>query len=115
MFILGTVEGLPILTMITGPGGTLIVLTLLVYGIYSISNRHFIPMAKEYIEKQGELVKELMQEHKEDRTAFFDSIKILAQRQDKLEIEFKEVKSKLEIEFKEVKDNIVDIKQSAIN
>ena len=59
---------------LTGPGGALIVFTAMFYGFYLVLTKHFIPIAKQYVESLESRWREQMNEHIEDRDAYKTSI-----------------------------------------
>jgi hypothetical protein len=68
-----------------GPFGAVAVLLLVLIGLYKLTVSHGLPVAIKYVENQQSNMKEILEEHKEDRKVFTSSIQILAKRQDKLE------------------------------
>jgi len=77
------IEGL--LAAAIGPFGAVAVLLLVLIGLYKLTVSHGLPVAIKYVENQQANMKEILEEHKEDRKVFTSSIQILAKRQDKLE------------------------------
>jgi F0F1-type ATP synthase membrane subunit b/b' len=69
------------------------VLLLILIGIYKLTSTHAVPMAIKYIDNQQANIKEILDEHREDRKVFTSSIQILAKRQDKIEDTVEEIKT----------------------
>lgn len=76
-----------------GPYGAVCVLLLILVGIYRFVTNHAVPIAKTYVEGQQQGLKDILQEHKEDRKVFQESISTLAKRQDKLEDDVDDIKT----------------------
>ena len=86
-------ELLPIIQAATGPAGAIVVLLLVLIGLYKLSVSHALPVAIKYVENQQSNMKEILNEHKEDRKIFSSSIQILAKRQDKIENTVEEIQT----------------------
>ena len=85
------IEGL--LAAAIGPFGAVAVLLLVLIGLYKLTVSHGLPVAIKYVENQQSNMKEILEEHKEDRKVFTSSIQILAKRQDKLEDAVDDIKT----------------------
>jgi hypothetical protein len=85
------IEGL--LAAAIGPFGAVAVLLLVLIGLYKLTVSHGLPVAIKYVDNQQSNMKEILEEHKEDRKVFTSSIQILAKRQDKLEDAVEDIKT----------------------
>jgi hypothetical protein len=85
------IEGL--LAAAIGPFGAVAVLLLVLIGLYKLTVSHGLPVAIKYVDNQQSNMKEILEEHKEDRKVFTSSIQILAKRQDKLEDAVDDIKT----------------------
>lgn len=77
----------------TGPMGAVCVLLLILIGIYKLVSTHAVPLAVKYVDNQQSNMKEILDEHREDRKVFTSSIQILAKRQDKIEDTVEDIKT----------------------
>lgn len=89
-----------IIAALMGPAGALILAVLILYGLYKLTIEHLLPIVKQWFEDNQQNIKDLMQEHKEDREAFQASIESLLER-------FKSH----EDDIKDIKEDIGDIKK----
>ena len=85
------IEGL--LAAAIGPFGAVAVLLLVLIGLYKLTVSHGLPVAIKYVDNQQSNMKEILEEHREDRKVFTSSIQILAKRQDKLEDAVDDIKT----------------------
>ena len=74
-----------LLQSLTGPGGALVVFSLLFYGSYLIMTKHLIAIAKQYVESLESRWREQMEEHTQDRNAYKTSIRRIDRRFDTVE------------------------------
>ena len=58
---------LEILTLVAGPAGGFVALFLILWGLYKISEKHLIPTVKEFLTK-------IVDEHREDRITYQETI-----------------------------------------
>ena len=77
---------------LTGPAGALILACGMLYGIYRIGDRHAVPMAKQWLDDNRTTIRELMEEHREDRELFRTSIDGIVARFQVHEGELKEIR-----------------------
>lgn len=85
------IEGL--LSAAVGPFGAVAVLLLVLIGLYKIVTVHGLPVAIKYVDNQQANMKEILDEHREDRKVFTSSIQILAKRQDRIENTVEEIQT----------------------
>ena len=77
----------------TGPVSAVCVLLLILIGVFKLVSTHAIPLAVKYVDNQQSNMKEILDEHREDRKVFSSSIQILAKRQDRIENTVEEIQT----------------------
>lgn len=77
----------------TGPVAAVCVLLLILIGIFKLVSNHAVPLAVKYVDNQQSNMKEILDEHREDRKVFSSSIQILAKRQDRIENTVEEIQT----------------------
>jgi hypothetical protein len=87
-----------IMEMVLGPFGALAVLCVVIYGIYSLGVKHLLPMLSSAVDRHLDQVDRMLEEHKEDREIFKQTIEKIVDRLDKVEDDVAYIKGKIENE-----------------
>ena len=87
-----------ILEMVLGPFGALVVLCVVIYGIYSLGVKHLLPMLSSAVDRHLDQVDRMLEEHKEDREIFKQTIEKIVDRLDKVEDDVAYIKGRMENE-----------------
>jgi len=87
-----------ILEMVLGPFGALVVLCVVIYGIYSLGVKHLLPMLSSAVDRHLDQVDRMLNEHREDREIFKQTIEKIVDRLDKVEDDVAYIKGKIENE-----------------
>ena len=84
--------------MVLGPFGALVVLCVVIYGIYSLGVKHLLPMLSSAVDRHLDQVDRMLNEHREDREIFKQTIEKIVDRLDKVEDDVAYIKGRIENE-----------------
>ena len=87
-----------ILQMALGPFGALVVLCVVIYGIYSVGTKHLLPIVQGAVDRHLDQVDRMLEEHREDREIFKQTIEKIVDRLDKVEDDVAYIKGRMENE-----------------
>jgi hypothetical protein len=87
-------EGL--IEMVLGPFGALVVLCVVIYGFYSMGVKHLLPLLQGAVDRHLDQVDRMLEEHKEDREIFKQTIEKIVDRLDKVEDDVAYIKGRIE-------------------
>ncbi len=85
-----------------GPAGSVVILLVVLGAIWKIVTAYLFPLLSEYISNQQQNFKEILNEHREDRKVFAQTIQSLMERQDKMEDDIHVIKT----DIRQIKDRV---------
>jgi hypothetical protein len=87
-----------ILELALGPFGALVTLCVVIYGIYSLGTKHLLPILQGAVDRHLDQVDRMLEEHREDREIFKQTIEKIVDRLDKVEDDVAYIKGRIENE-----------------
>lgn len=91
-----------LISLAIGPAGSVVVLLVVLGAIWKIATSYLFPLLREYISNQQQNFKEILNEHREDRKVFAQTIQSLMERQDKMEDDIHVIKT----DIRQIKDRV---------
>lgn len=85
-----------ILGLVTGPFGAFAVLLGVLIVSYNLVVKHLLPLAKHFIDNHLRQIDQLLEEHKQDRQVYKESIEKIINRLDKVEDDVAYIKGRIE-------------------
>ena len=85
-----------ILGLVTGPFGAFAVLLGVIWVSYNMVVKHLLPLAKHFIDNHLRQIDQLLEEHREDRRIYKESITKIIDRLDKVEDDVAYIKGSLD-------------------
>lgn len=84
------------LQLILGPFGALATMAVVLYGIYSLVVKHLLPLATHGLDRHLSQIDQMLEQHKQDRELYRESILFITQRLDKVEDDVSYIKGKID-------------------
>tara|TARA_R100000388_G_C7209340_1_gene142749 strand:+ start:162 stop:443 length:282 start_codon:yes stop_codon:yes gene_type:complete len=85
-----------ILGLVTGPFGAFAVLLGVMFCCWNLVVKHLLPLARHFIDNHLRQIDQLLEEHKEDRKIYKESIQKIIDRLDKVEDDVAYIKGSID-------------------
>ena len=78
-----------------GPAGGVVILVVILFGVYRMTNDKLFPMLSKYLTDMNQQIKDIMAAHEKDRDAYLEGISSVNKRLDTIDGKLEDIEDRL--------------------